>query len=72
MKTIEFVKEVNDSDIFYYTQIDGMLKVSSMSFNKQIAYENYLKIFSEKGAWQLTKFAAWKKMWKQAGVQKRK
>jgi len=44
MKTIEFVKEVNDSDIFYYTQIDGMLKVSSMSFNKQIAYENYLKI----------------------------
>ena len=44
MKTIEFVKEVNDSDIFYYTQIDGMLKVSSMSFNKLIAYENSLKI----------------------------
>ncbi|HRH58810.1 MAG TPA: hypothetical protein PLS10_14255 [Chitinophagales bacterium] len=44
MKTIEFVKEVNDSDIFYYTQIDGMLKVSSMSFDKQRAYKNYLKI----------------------------
>ena len=44
MKTIEFVKEVNDSDIFYYTQIDGILKISSMSFDKQRAYKNYLKI----------------------------
>lgn len=44
MKNLEFVKEVNNGDTFYYTKIDGMFILDTASLDKKVAYKKYLEI----------------------------